>query len=83
MFDDKLEQLVALVVSERDNGAEVRRALDETAQRRLPDYARVSDFVIMATSDPRVAELFTLTGRPRRDLIWPLLVASIGSLTVR
>lgn len=83
VFGDKLEQLVALVVSDHGNSAEVQRALDETAQRRLPDYARVSDFVMMAPSDPRVAELFTVTGRPRRDLIWPLLVGSIGSLTVR
>jgi long-chain acyl-CoA synthetase len=81
VFGDKLEQLVALVVSEHDSEPAMRRALDEMAQRRLPDYARVSDFVAVTPDDPLVAQLFTVTGRPRRDLIWQLLVGSIDSLT--
>lgn len=80
VFGDKLEQLVALVVSEEPSETELRRALDETALRRLPDYARVSDLVALRPSDPLVVELFTVTGRPRRDLIWQLLVSRLEML---
>ena len=81
VFGDRLEQLVALVVSDEPDDGGVRQALDDTATRRLPDYARVSDFVALQPGDPLVPQLFTVTGRPRRDLIWQLLVGSIDTLT--
>jgi long-chain acyl-CoA synthetase len=80
VFGDKLEQLVALVVSDEPSEDDLRCALDDTATRRLPDYARVSEFVSLQPGDPLVLELFTVTGRPRRDLIWQLLVGSIDTL---
>lgn len=80
VFGDKLEQLVALIVSDEPVEHDLRVALDTTAERRLPDYARVSDFVALRPHDPRVTDLFTVTGRPRRDLIWQLLVGSIDTL---
>jgi long-subunit acyl-CoA synthetase (AMP-forming) len=77
VFGDNLERLVALVISDRSvfDSQMLRRALDETAERRLPDYAQVAWFVALRHDDPVLSDLFTVTGRPRRDLIWQMLVS--------
>jgi long-subunit acyl-CoA synthetase (AMP-forming) len=82
VFGDKLEQLVALIVSEAEAACftELRLALDETASRRLPDYAQIAHFVALGATDPLVAELFTVTGRPRREAIWQLLKSRMQTL---
>lgn len=82
VFDDRLGQLVALVISAQPGEDELRRVLDEIARRRLPGRARIADFVSLTPDDPLVGALCPAADGPRRDVIWGLLVGCIETLTL-
>jgi hypothetical protein len=80
MFADRFDQRVALIVSTASE-EELRRVLDDCA-RRSAACVCIADFVSVAPHDPLFHMLFTVSGKPRRDLIWRLLVGCTESLTL-
>jgi len=79
MFADQLGQFVALVISDEQDEDRLRRALDEIARRH--GSARIVDFVALPAKDVLIPALFPVADRPRRDLIWQLLVGCIDTLS--
>jgi len=80
VFNDRLGQLVALVVSDEVNEGNLRRALDQVADHSA-GRAQLVDLVSLPPDDPLVPALFNATGSPRRDVIWQFLVGCIETLT--
>ena len=58
--------------------SEIARAGD-AANARLPDYARVGDFVVADEPFTLVNGQLTATGRPRRDTIFACYAAALAA----
>ncbi|MCX4783717.1 AMP-binding protein [Streptomyces sp. NBC_01264] len=67
---DGLEQVHGLFVVDAGlNPATARRRIEEFGRERLSGIERAAVIHLMPEDDPRYATCFTVTGRPRRDVV--------------
>jgi long-subunit acyl-CoA synthetase (AMP-forming)/alpha-ketoglutarate-dependent taurine dioxygenase len=71
VFGDGLDELVGFFVVA--DGVDARAAIADFGATQLSDVERVTVIHTIGASDPRLAGLFTMTGRPVRDRIWALI----------
>jgi hypothetical protein len=77
VLGDGLDELVGLLVVSGDLD-EVRAAAIRYGETQLSDFERVRRLTLIAADDPRVAGLFTVTGRPVADRIKTLIDADVA-----
>jgi long-subunit acyl-CoA synthetase (AMP-forming) len=76
VFGNGMEHLVAVLVTTRDADPDLTiKAAQSHAQAWLAETDRPETFVVMPDSTDFRATYFTVTGRPRRQLIYDRLVA--------
>jgi long-subunit acyl-CoA synthetase (AMP-forming) len=76
VFGDDMDELVGFfVVADGCDQAAVRGAIEEYGRAHLSEVERVGRIHTIPAGDPRLAGLFTVTGRPVRERIWDLVAA--------
>jgi hypothetical protein len=74
VFGDGLDELVGFfVLADGVDADEARAAIARYGAAHLSDVERVTVVHTIGARDPRLAGLFTMTGRPVRDRIWALI----------
>ncbi|MDG4809338.1 AMP-binding protein [Micromonospora sp. WMMD1120] len=77
VFGDGLDELTGFFVTAEDaKPDEIRSAILAFGDAALSEVERVRIVHLVSVEDPRLAGLFTVTGRPVRDRIWQLITES-------
>ncbi len=74
VFGEGLDELVGFfVISDSVEEADLRADMERFGVERLSSVERVRRIEMMRAGDPRLLDLFTVTGRPRKSRIWALI----------